>query len=156
MLRIIGGLALHLAIQADICVWEMFPAHLLLHGLKHLFAATAGHFAACAMQKRSQNTGKGTKKQLDNTNADTNTKRSNKNEVNLMVRQGHPGHGYAYLEENSHEKIPLVSIPDGHLCPVKDLQLDCITVTDDVKNKRERYAKTALLLFYPFRCLEDL
>ena len=109
------------------------------------------------MQNRSQNTGKGTKKQqLDNTNADTNTKRSNKNEVNLMVRQGHPGHGYAYLEENSHEKIPLVSIPDGHLCPVKDLQLDCITVTDDVKNKRERYAKTALLLFYPFRCLEDL
>ena len=74
----------------------------------------------------------------------------------LMVTEGHPGHGYAYLEENSHHKIPLISIPDGHMCQLKDLQLNCNNVNSDVENKRERYAKTALLLFHPFRCLEDL
>ena len=53
----------------------------------------------------------------------------------LMVKEGHPGHGYAYLEENKHHKIPLVSIPEGHLCQLKDLQLSCNKVTSDVEKK---------------------
>ena len=44
---------------------------------------------------------------------------SDDNELELMVGEGHPGHGYAYMRENGHCKIPLVSIPEGFYVPDK-------------------------------------
>ena len=51
------------------------------------------------------------KEQLDKNDTDTSITKSET--VNLMVKEGHPGHGYAYLENNSHDKIPLVSVPEN-------------------------------------------
>ena len=65
-------------------------------------------------------------------------------------------YGYAYMKENRHRKIPLVSIPEGFMCQIKDLHISSVEVDAEVEKTRERYAKTALMMFHPFRCLEDL
>ena len=81
---------------------------------------------------------------------------NNSIDTELLVGEDHPGRGFAYFKKNASCKIPLVSIPDGFLCQIKDLHLGSKDVTPEVNNNRERYAKTALIMFYPFRCLEDL
>ena len=86
-----------------------------------------------------------------------NTVRKNNNtNTELLVGKDHPGYGFAYLKENRIFKIPLVSIPDGFLCQLRDLHLGSKDVTPEVSNNQERYAKTALIMFYPFCCLGDL
>ena len=77
-------------------------------------------------------------------------------ELEFMVGEDHPGYGYAYMRENRHRKIPLVSIPEGFMCRIKDLHIGSNEVDAEVEKTRERYAKTALMMFHPFRCLEDL
>ncbi len=47
-------------------------------------------------------------------------------------------------------------MPKEKLCPLKDLQLNTTKPTEESFDKREIYAKMALLMFYPFRCLNDL
>ena len=42
------------------------------------------------------------------------------------------------------------------VCPLKDLQLNTTKPTGESLEKREIYAKMALLMFYPFRSLADL
>ena len=75
--------------------------------------------------------------------------------LELMVGEDHPGHGYAYMRENTHFKIPLVSIPEGHMCQIKDLEIGSGEVNVEVENNREWYAKIELILFHPFCCLQD-
>jgi hypothetical protein len=52
--------------------------------------------------------------------------------------------------------IPKISLPKEKLCLLKDLQLNTTKPTEETFHKREIYAKMALLMFYPFRCLNDL
>ena len=99
---------------------------------------------------------KGYKKKQHKSEGDGSDSASDAKDIDLMVEEGHPGHGYAYLKENTHCKIPLMSVPDGHLCQLKDLCLDSEEVVPETDECRERYAQTALLLFHPFRCLENL
>ncbi len=47
-------------------------------------------------------------------------------------------------------------LPTEMVCPLKDLQLNTMKPTEESHEKREIYAKIALLMFYPFRCLADL
>ena len=49
-----------------------------------------------------------------------------------------------------------MSIPEGFICQIKDLDVGSNEVDVEVEKDRERYAKTALMMFHPFRCLEDL
>ncbi len=42
------------------------------------------------------------------------------------------------------------------LCPLKDLQLNTTKPTEASYDKHEIYAKMALLMFYPFKSLNDL
>ena len=56
---------------------------------------------------------KGIQKRNKLTKNDTDTSITKSETVNLMVKEGHPGHGYAYLENNSHDKIPLISVPEN-------------------------------------------
>ena len=44
----------------------------------------------------------------------------------------------------------------GKLCLLKDLNIGCVDPDEITKENRERYAKTALMLFSPFRELADL
>ncbi len=47
-------------------------------------------------------------------------------------------------------------MPKGKLCPLNELDLKCTDHPHHVVGKNEMYAKKALLMFYPFRQLNDL
>jgi len=68
----------------------------------------------------------------------------------------HPGREFAYIEKMKLPAVAVVSLSEGKLCLVRDLELDTDMPSDDVKDKREDYAKMALMMFYPFRSLYDL
>jgi hypothetical protein len=55
-----------------------------------------------------------------------------------------------------HPTIPRIAFPKEKLCPLKDLHLNTTKPTEESFDKREIYAKMALLMFYLFRCLNDL
>jgi hypothetical protein len=56
----------------------------------------------------------------------------------------------------NHPTIPRVALPKEKLCPLKDLQLNTTKPTEESFDKRETYAKMALLMFYWFRSFNDL
>jgi hypothetical protein len=68
----------------------------------------------------------------------------------------HPGHDFSHLIKIQQGTIPRISLPKHGLCPIKDLQLNTTNPTDECFQKREKYAKMALIMFYPFRCLQEL
>ena len=68
----------------------------------------------------------------------------------------HPGHHFAYLTKLKRIVIPKVSLPQGKLCNIEELELNSHNPTSLAKEKREDYAKFALLMFHPFRNLDDL
>ena len=68
----------------------------------------------------------------------------------------HPGHDFSHLIKLQQETIPRISLPKHSLCPIKDLQLNTTNPTEECFQKREKYAKMALIMFYPFRCLQEL
>ena len=78
------------------------------------------------------------------------------NKPDLILVEGHPGCRHAYLQKRAHLHITLLSVPDGHLCLLKDLCLGSEEATQDIEEHQERYAMTALLLFHPFCHPEDL
>jgi hypothetical protein len=47
-------------------------------------------------------------------------------------------------------------LPKDKLCALNELQLNAKNPTEDSIDKREMYAKMALLMFYPFQQLTDL
>ena len=63
----------------------------------------------------------------------------------------HPGYEFSYLVKLKLSAVAVVSLPEGKLCLVRHLELDNDTPSDVVKDKRENYAKMALMMFYPFR-----
>lgn len=69
---------------------------------------------------------------------------------------GHPGAGFAYLVKMKRVKIPITSIPDGKLCRIEELDIKNENPGKSTRGKREDYAKMALLMFCPFRELDDL
>jgi hypothetical protein len=68
----------------------------------------------------------------------------------------HPGYEFSYLMKLKHPTIPRIALPKERLCPLKDLQLNTTKPTEESFDKCEIYAKMALLMFYPFRSLNDL
>jgi hypothetical protein len=68
----------------------------------------------------------------------------------------HPGHEFSHLIKSKHKTIPRIALPTEMVCPLKDLQLNTMKPTEESLEKREIYAKMALLMFYPFRSLADL
>ena len=80
-----------------------------------------------------------------------------KKDNRLRFSKDHPGYEFAFLKERKLVVIPRVSLPEGQLCPIKDLNLDKKEVATGVLHElREDYAKHALIMFYPFRELSDL
>jgi hypothetical protein len=68
----------------------------------------------------------------------------------------HPGHEFSHLIKSKHKIVPRTALPTETVCPLKDLQLYTTKPTEESLEKREIYAKMALLMFYPFRFLADL
>jgi hypothetical protein len=68
----------------------------------------------------------------------------------------HPGHELSHFIKLRHKTVPRISLPTETVCPLKDLQLNTTKPTKELLEKREIYAKMAILMFYPFRPLADL
>ena len=75
---------------------------------------------------------------------------------NMKLGDGHPGQGFAYLGKLQNPRIPVTSIPKDKLCRIEELEINNANPTEETRMKRENYAKMALLMFCPFRILEDL
>jgi hypothetical protein len=65
--------------------------------------------------------------------------------------EDHPGYEFAYIERMRLPAVAVVSIPEGKLCLLRDLELDSDTPSQLAEEKRKDYAKMALMMFYPFR-----
>lgn len=74
----------------------------------------------------------------------------------LNFVDGHPARMYTKLTQLKQWVIPLMFYEDESLCSIEHLQLDNTNVNIITEQTREYYAKTALLMFYPFRCIEDI
>ena len=55
-----------------------------------------------------------------------------------------------------HPTIPRILLPQGKLCSLEELELQRDKPTEQSHDKREMYAKMALLMFYPFQELNKL
>jgi hypothetical protein len=71
-------------------------------------------------------------------------------------KETHPGHKFSHLIHLRFPCIPRIALPKGKLCLLDELDLNCTNPPQHVVVKREMYAKIALLMFYPFRQLNDL
>ena len=90
-----------------------------------------------------------------NGNNDGGRKKRRKKEF-LQFLEDHPGSEYSCLEKNDQIVIPKLSIPANTLCNLEELNLSLINPNESIRSKREAYAKVALMLFCPFRELDDL
>jgi hypothetical protein len=71
----------------------------------------------------------------------------------IRFLKDHPGSDFAYLTLLPRLKIPVTSIPEGKLCRIEELDINNENPSDVTREKRENYAKMALLMFCPFRDL---
>jgi hypothetical protein len=69
---------------------------------------------------------------------------------------GHPGRLYTSCQKREHIVIPTVSYVKNSMCMLQDLDLHGENPPEQSHHIRERYAKTALLQFYPYRNAGDL
>jgi hypothetical protein len=58
----------------------------------------------------------------------------------------HPGHEFSHLMKSKHKTVPRIALPTETVCPLKDLQLNTMKPTEESLEKREIYAKMALLM----------
>ena len=70
--------------------------------------------------------------------------------------ESHPGYAYSCLKKLKIQTITKISLPGNKLCPIEELELHKIKSTEQSHDKREMYAKMALLMFYPFRTLNNI
>jgi hypothetical protein len=71
-------------------------------------------------------------------------------------KKTHPGHKFSHLIQLKFQSIPRIALPKGKLCSLDALDLNVTNPPQHVVCKRELYAKISLLMFYPFRQLNDL
>ena len=71
-------------------------------------------------------------------------------------KETHPGYKFSHLIQLRFPSIPRIALPKGKLCLLDELDLNYTNSPRHVVDKREMYAKMALLMFYPFRQLNDL
>ena len=83
----------------------------------------------------------------------------------FAFRDNHPGKKCCHLVEPGQIVIRKIHLPKGKLCSIQTLGFKKDPKTGDVVPEttdkallqyREDYAKMALLMFYPFRCINDL
>ena len=71
--------------------------------------------------------------------------------------QGHPGHKHCHLKRRARPVTPYIKMVTDELYDVDSLDvLDNNPIDSGKQLRRERYARTAMILFFPFNCEEDL
>lgn len=71
-------------------------------------------------------------------------------------RNDHPGREFSFIQKRSLDTIPVISLPDNGLCRIEELEFGSIDPSTSAVDKREKYALLSMLMFYPFRSLDDL
>ena len=71
-------------------------------------------------------------------------------------RDAHPGYEFSHLKQRKHEVTPVISLPENSICRIKDLGVCSVAASTITAEKREKYAKSALVMFMPFQTLVDL
>ena len=74
------------------------------------FTETTMRYSKCYKQKHQENAH----------NA-SDTSSCGAHDLELMLVDGHHGYRHVYLQKHAHLQIPLLSVPDGHMCPLRDL-----------------------------------
>ena len=75
---------------------------------------------------------------------------------NVTFSNGHPGRLYTSCKQRIHTVVPRVSYLRNSMCMIQDLDMNDEHPSGNAAHVRERYAKTALLQFYPYRHANDL
>ena len=65
-------------------------------------------------------------------------------------RDAHPGYEFSHLKQQKHEVAPVISLPENSICGIKDLGVCSVAASTITAEKREKYAKSALVMFMPF------
>ena len=68
----------------------------------------------------------------------------------------HKGKEFSHLKETKFMVIPILSLPEGMVCPIEELELDKDELSQITLEKRNNYSKEALTMFLPFRSKDDL
>lgn len=96
----------------------------------------------------------------DTGNTDNNKKRNSKLQQDGQEKYAfigkHPGKHFCHLTKLVLHVIPKISHPKGKLCNIELLKIKSDNPDEDTIAYRENYAKIALLMFYPFRKIDDL
>ncbi len=71
-------------------------------------------------------------------------------------QESHPGFKFSHLSKLKHSTIPRIALPPNKLCSMEELGLQQANSTEKTHDKREMYAKMALMMFYPFQQLNNL
>ena len=64
--------------------------------------------------------------------------------------ESHPGFKFSHLSKLKHSTIRRIALPPNKLCSMEELGLQHTNSTEKTHDKREMYAKMALLMFYSF------
>ena len=74
----------------------------------------------------------------------------------IAFKPTHPGFRFSHLEELKYMVIPKISLPKNSLCDIEALDIG-YNVPDEATSKaREEYAKQVLIMFYPYRTIDDI
>ena len=74
----------------------------------------------------------------------------------LEFIEGHSGRHYTKLRKLSLSVIPIMFYDKDRLSEIRLLDLTSTQIYEETARIREEYAKIALLMFYPFRTIEDI
>ena len=74
----------------------------------------------------------------------------------LFFLRSHPGYEFSYLQKRKHVAIPIISMPKGNICRIEDLEIGNCNPNSTTCSRRDNYAKTACVMFLPFRDPSDL
>lgn len=73
-----------------------------------------------------------------------------------VSRKDHPGYKFCNLARLKKWVVPKVYMPKGYQCRLKHLKLGGGEIDAETEECREKYAKAALLMFYPYRKHSDI
>ena len=100
--------------------------------------------------KKTTKSAKMIKLSLDNPN----TRSQSDSELNFL--EGHSGRHFTKLRKLPSSVIPIMFYDSDRLAELRLLDLTSNLVYEETQRIREEYAKIALLMFYPFRTIEDI
>ena len=71
-------------------------------------------------------------------------------------RESHPGYKFSHFKQRKHEVIPMLSLPEGNIYRIEELEVSYATPSSIAVKKREDCEKSVLVMFRPYCFLADL